>query len=156
MSQPKILSDAFGKPLKDAGFKKKRADTWYFTSEDAISVLNLQKSDYGAKYYVNVAVWLKALGDAEAPAEHHCHIRLRWKELIPEDEEELAALLDLESRSISDGERIGRIQHLLRTYIIPFLQTAQSVERLRSVFGTDRWPVCLVNRRAQELLAREA
>lgn len=78
MSQPRILVEAIGKPLKAAGFKKK-ANTWFLNNDETIAVLNLQRSSYGPQYYINVGLWLKPLGEVDIPKEHHCHIRCRWR-----------------------------------------------------------------------------
>lgn len=69
--------------LKALGFKKK-ARTWTRETPDAFQVVNLQKSAFGEQVYVNVAVYLKALGDETSPPEHRCHIRARLERIAPE------------------------------------------------------------------------
>jgi hypothetical protein len=99
MSQPKILTDILGRQLKPAGFKR-TADTWHLRNDDTILVLNLQKSPYGRQYYINIAAWLNALGAADVPKAHTCHIRCRWEDLVPNaNEKHLEKLLDLENTS---------------------------------------------------------
>jgi len=155
MSQPKVMSDAFGKPLKSAGFKKKKGDTWYLAKDETILVLNLQKSNYGKQYYVNLAVWLISLGDAEAPSEHQCHVRLRWGALIPEEQKRIERLLNLEDLSISDEARIIAIGELLQKYVLPFFSKVGSLAGLQSLYRTNSLPKsCLVDRKAKELLCQ--
>lgn len=69
--------------LKASGFKKK-ARTWTRETPDAFQVVNLQKSQFSEQVYVNVAVYLKALGDETSPPEHRCHIRARLERIAPE------------------------------------------------------------------------
>ncbi len=152
MSQSQILRDAIGMPLKHAGFKQK-SDSWYMANNETISVVNLQKSAYGEQYYVNVGLWLKDLGDAETPKEHHCHIRCRWKSLIQEDEKYLERLLDLDDTSFSDDERSAKIGHFVEMNVVPFLQKCASLEGLRSLYKSSVWPkASLIHRNARELL----
>lgn len=62
--------------LKDNGFKKS-ATTWHKITDDIIFVLNLQGSQWGPEYYINLGVYLKALGSELKPKEYSCHIRRR-------------------------------------------------------------------------------
>ena len=151
MSQPTILAEAIGKPLKHVGFKKK-TDTWYLDCDDTITVLNLQKSSYGPKYYINIGIWLKCIGEADMPRTSKCHIQFRWESLIPQDEKQLELLLDLDNRLISDQDRAYEISKMLETYFAPFLSNATSIEGLRSFYKSEGWPSCLVTVRAQEIL----
>ena len=78
--------------LKALGFKKK-ARTWTRETPDAFQVVNLQKSAFGEQVYVNVAVYLKALGDETSRPEHRCHIRARLERVAPESlSEEIRSL----------------------------------------------------------------
>lgn len=82
----------FAPGLKALGFKKK-ARTWTRETPDAFQVVDLQKSAFGEQVYVNVAVYLKALGDETSPPEHRCHIRARLERVAPESlSEEIRSL----------------------------------------------------------------
>jgi len=152
MIAPKNLNQAFGRLLKSEGFKKRRADSWYFESADTISVVNLQKSAYGGQFYVNVAVWLKPLGEAESPPEHKCHIRCRWESLIPQDERSIQRLLNVDDVSLSDQERIAEIENVMVHHVLPFLNKAASLSDLRTLYQSGTWPsAILVQARAQRL-----
>lgn len=70
------LEEAIAPSLKANGFKKK-AKTWWRQSPDVIHVLNLQKSSYGDMLYVNLGIYLKALGEELTPPENRCHVRVR-------------------------------------------------------------------------------
>lgn len=74
----------FAPSLKALGFKKK-ARTWTRETQEAFQLVNLQKSQFGEQVYVNVAVYLKALGEETSPPEHRCHIRARLERIAPEN-----------------------------------------------------------------------
>jgi hypothetical protein len=122
--------DAFGQSagmLKHSGF-------WYGTSSEVISLLNLQKSQHGPNYYVNVGFWLRALGGARFPRERECHVRIRLDSLVADRAGEVRALLDLES-DIPSGERGPCLHDLLASRLKPLLEQASSLEGIRKLQG---------------------
>ena len=133
----KVLIDAIRHPLKQAGFKKPRPTTWYRNNPDTISVLNLQCSPWGPQYYINISLWLKALGQVENPLFYKCHVRLRWGVIIPDNDAPTEALLDLENTSISIEERTSKISSLIESYVIPFFDRTTTLKSLRKVNRTD-------------------
>ena len=46
-----------------------------------MQVLNIQKSPFGERIYVNLGIYLKALGTETSPPERRCHIRVRLEEI---------------------------------------------------------------------------
>lgn len=62
--------------LKSVGFKKSRT-TWYRSSSEGVCVFNIQASQFGSEYYLNVGFYISALGSIEKPPEYKCHIRER-------------------------------------------------------------------------------
>ncbi|KSV75941.1 hypothetical protein N185_15965 [Sinorhizobium sp. GW3] len=91
--------------LKDYGFKPK-GNSWYFRAEETISIVNLQKSQYGDQYYVNFAVVFRALMGDEFPKERHGHIRFRLDDVISQDlSGQLSDVLDLESQLTEQARR---------------------------------------------------
>lgn len=84
------LETAIAPSLKEKGFKKK-AKTWWRQSPDVIQVLNLQKSPYGDNLYVNLGIYLKALGEEKAPPENRCHVRVRLERVALEERQRSVA-----------------------------------------------------------------
>jgi hypothetical protein len=68
MSEP--IRALFDKTLRDQGFKK-AAGSWYFGRPETVLVANLQESQYEYSFYINLGIWLKAIGEAVTPKEHH-------------------------------------------------------------------------------------
>jgi hypothetical protein len=136
MSEHDIVQTVFDKFAKSAGFSKK-SGTWYLRSPETIFVLNLQKSQYGPEYYVNVALWLRVLGEEEAHKENKCQIRTRLTQLVqPYVEARLTDLLDLQS-DIDDTSRRAELIGLLNEYVVPLIGAASSLENLRSGPGQE-------------------
>jgi hypothetical protein len=155
MSQPQILTDAFGSVLKPLGFKKSRRDTWHLDREETILIVNLQKSAYSRQYYVNVGIWLKALGSPVKVPPADYQIGCRWENLVPRHQVQyLNRLIDLDDSSLSDDERKSGIGKCLRNAVVPFLTKCESLASLKSFYRSNNWPShCAVYAVAQDLIA---
>jgi Domain of unknown function (DUF4304) len=71
------LTDCLKPVLKKQGFKKTKT-TWRKTTDDLIYVINIQGSQWNEEdYYINVAMYIRAIGEEENPPEYRCHIRSR-------------------------------------------------------------------------------
>jgi len=154
MSQDSVLTAAFGPILKQNGFKKKRGDTWYKDMPESIAIINLQKSDYSNKWYVNVAIWIKGLDvssivplkklDIEKPAENHCPFKIRWERIIERNFDEadvknIVSLTDMDEKTIPDNERIDAIRRMIYKHILPFLEKSATINGLKKMAATEPW-----------------
>lgn len=74
------LSAHIAQPLKALGFTKK-SNNWWRQSQDAVQVLSIQKSPFGERIYVNLGIYLKALGNETAPPERRCHVQVRLEQI---------------------------------------------------------------------------
>jgi hypothetical protein len=121
---------------------------------ETIAVVNLQGSQGGGRYYINVALWLKILGGRSdsLPYEHECHLRTRLDDLVP-DEHEVLELLDM-ANGIDAGERATRLQRFLDENLTPTLQETGTIALLRDHNYPSRnyW---LITGPAQALLATD-
>lgn len=99
------LIECFKSVFKLQGFKKIKT-TWRKSTDDLLFVLNIQGSQWSTEdYYINVAIYIKALGTEQNPPEYRCHIRSRI------DEKEKACSLICEE-VLDWFERHGEIQKL--------------------------------------------
>ncbi|RID81555.1 DUF4304 domain-containing protein [Peribacillus asahii] len=91
--------------FKQQGFKKNKT-TWQKSTDDLIYVLNIQGSQWSNEdYYINVAIYIKALGTEINPTEYRCHIRSR----IDNDKKSYSSIC----KEVVDWfERHGDIQRL--------------------------------------------
>jgi len=141
--------------LRETGFKV-RTNTWHKQCQDTILVVNLQKSQWGPQYYINLAVWVKQLGDASTPKEYQCHIRQRATDLPDKRAKTLERALDLEDESMSIEQREACIDELMRESAIPFLESLSTLEGIRSALEAQKLKGCFVNRQLKELFAGQA
>ncbi len=118
---------------KGNGFRRK-GTTLYRDQEETVAVVNLQASRYGGRYYLNVALWLKAVGDDDpAPKENKCHLRTRLAELrpTPDDDERQEPFLDLNS-GLSDDERRKQFRDVLDSCVTTALSNTGTVAELKA------------------------
>ncbi|TWT25936.1 DUF4304 domain-containing protein [Planomicrobium sp. CPCC 101110] len=74
------MIECFKPVFKQYGFKKMKTN-WRKTTDDLILVLNIQGFQWSKEvFYINVGVYIKALGEAQNPPEYSCHVRSRINE----------------------------------------------------------------------------
>ena len=152
MSVRNVIQSTFDEFGKESGGSKK-SGSWYRRSSETIFVLNLQKSQYALRYYVNVAVWMLAAGPADAPKPPQCHIQTRLERLVPPTlEDRLTALLDLDS-PIDEEVRHEELLALFREHLLPVMDAASTLDGLRSGDGQRFIKASLVDGDGQRLLA---
>ena len=139
--------------LQSAGFLRK-ATTWYRDMEETVLVVNLQKSNYGDHYYVNVAVLVKGLPVTQhkvPPNENNCHIRLRLEHLADaSDERRIQLLLDLEDGSLTSFDRQEQIERDTTRMVLPFLTRCTTRDGIRSAHLAGLLDRALVHRAVQD------
>lgn len=152
MADSKLVKEALGAPLKEAGFKKK-SDSWYWANDEVVLLVNLQKSQYGDQYYVNCGVAMKSLGAAEFPKEHHCHIRFRLTAVVSEEEaKEIESVFDLENESFSYQQRKEEVSRLIRDIALPILQGCSSESGIAETVKSGRLAKAMVHKQVKELV----
>lgn len=145
-----IIVETFDAFMKAHNFVKS-SGTWSRNSDDVITVVELQKSQYSARYYVNLALWLKPLGQNSNPKEQNCQIRTRLETVLDEEVGSISTLFDLDA-AIPEAQRFSRLDSLLAESLLPILTIVSSLDQLRTTSGTKILKNCLVNRQAQEYL----
>jgi hypothetical protein len=111
------------------GFRRK-GTTLYRDQPETLAVVNLQGSRWGGRYYINVALWLKAVGDPDNPRENHCHLRTRLTQLVP-DPNVVDDVLTVSS-GLSGEERGRRLRELLDQHLSPILDATGTLEELKT------------------------
>jgi hypothetical protein len=150
-----VIKDVFASTLKRAGFQKK-GEGWFKETDDAVLVANLQKSNFGAQYYVNLAIWLKALGEVRFPKEYQCHIRIRASALDPERQKYWnSEVFNLDHDEIPAEERFDLVRSFLEMKAIPFLLAGGSLPELRRLFREGHLKAAAVVVSAQKVLRAE-
>lgn len=141
----------FGEVFSDSGFAKK-GQTWFLSGKDAVVVVNLQKSDFADKFYVNIGIWLKALGESEFPKENHCQIQVRLGSLFSEH----VSLIDKAcSLEFADQSDVDELMAILRERLVPFCQLSLTLEGLRKNAEAELFAGALVFKQARELIGMD-
>ena len=143
----KLIQDAIHNVLKEHGFRRK-SSTWSREEEESILVVNLQRSLWGEVYYVNLAVWLKALGKLRQPKEYLCHIRKRLEGAKFEQ------ALNCDDLSISQDARRSTIAKAIKARGLPFLEKCATIKSLRAMLKRGELEYLPVHRRVEPLLRR--
>lgn len=150
MAERNAVKDEFHTFVVESGMSK-HGGSWYRPSDSVIAVLNLQKSQYSLSYYVNLAFWLRALGDTQFPPENKCHVRMRMDQIIPDRSREISSLLDL-TNEIPDRER--KLHDAFREVLKPLLDHGSALEGLRQLAVEGVLERAFVLNEARALLAR--
>jgi hypothetical protein len=132
MSARNVLRTTLDEFAREAGFTKK-AGSWCRRQSETIEVLELQKSQFGHQYFVNIAVWLLQLGDTECPKEHACHLRSRITRLLPQHQDQLGQILDLDDASVTDAVRREMFKAILEGGLGPLLDRCSTLDGIRSL-----------------------
>jgi hypothetical protein len=153
MADAKLVKEALGAPLIEAGFKRK-SDSWYWRNDEVILLVNLQKSQYGDQYYVNCGVALKSLGAVEFPKEHHCHIRFRLTSVFSEEEKkDIESVFDLENGSLSDQQRKDEISRLIRDIVLPIFEECSTRNGIAEIIKAGRLAKAMVHKQVKDLIS---
>jgi hypothetical protein len=149
----KRLQQTLAAVLKLRGFKKSGA-TWRNESSNAVGVLNLQGSQWGRSFYVNLGVYFTALGNEKAPCEYHCHVRTRLTELVP-DRERLNELLDFD-KPIQENVRFQELEALVVEHGLPWIASVSTIHGAREYCSSQSPKSPWVTKEARAFLAHGA
>ena len=119
------LESSISPPLKAQGFRKK-SRTWWRTTEETIQVLNLQKSPFGERLYINLGVYVRQLGKESNPAQHNCHVHTRLEQVAAE--EYWNCIVSAESEPVPPPELVAAIL----TDGIEWLDQVSTIQGIRS------------------------
>ncbi|MBB6406220.1 DUF4304 domain-containing protein [Arthrobacter sp. AZCC_0090] len=144
--------DEFGKSLGGS----KKSGSWYVTGPNAIAVLNLQKSQSGPRYYLNVGLWFLGVAPAMNPKRSHCHVQSRLETLVPAaHRKHLEELLDLD-HAVGDEERRTELLAVLTSQLEPLLEAGMSDSGLATEAGQHFLTKSLIDGDGQRFLAAQA
>jgi len=108
--------------LVDKGFKKK-GDFWVDNRGEIVKMVNLQKSNFGNRYYVNYGYILKSI-----PLKNEVmHVYNRLTSADARKRGKIERLLNLETE-ISDDERIAQLKDVLIKNLLTKIQSINSEE----------------------------
>ena len=168
MTIANIVQSTFDQFAKTLGARKK-SGSWYLAGPDSIVVLNLQKSSYSSRYYINIGVWFTGLGLAKDPKPTHCHLQARAETLLEEADRPRAA--DIRQPDEADRPRLeellavgnGRapgvhereLLEALSSQVRPYVEAGQTLVGLTTSVGKRLLAKSLLDGDGQRLLASQ-
>jgi hypothetical protein len=139
ISNAKELTRVVDEVIASRGFArgptKGGRKAWYKHYPDTVLVLDLQKWDFGGRYFINLAIGARRLLQEEYPREELCHVRFRLDRILIDEEKGLLSALDLEDSSVSTKERELAVEVIVARGVewLEQLTTEQALaERIRS------------------------
>lgn len=131
-----ILARLINDSLRKHGFKKK-GSTWHLESPECISVLNVQRSQWGDKYYINLGVLVKQLDNIPSPKEYQCHFRDRLSHIVG-NSAKMELEPDFEDPSSTEEQKAQTVREAIETHAIPLLLSLQTLEGIKRTFSEKR------------------
>jgi hypothetical protein len=105
---------------------------WYKESSEVLSTLDLQRSNFSIKYYLNIKIYPQgAYGKLHTPSKSTVKENLGYN-IFTRQPNEYNSFFDLES-SISDEERIIGLTSCFESFINKFLERASTVQGILSL-----------------------
>lgn len=126
-SNVEAVENGVQRALKECSFKKK-SNTWRKENDETVLVVNLQRSSWGAQFYINLGVLIRELDDIPNPTENKCHLRERLEEMA--GAERLKAALNAENAELTPEQREGIVYQTMKDIGIPFLESCNSLRGL--------------------------
>jgi hypothetical protein len=127
----KLLQSVFDEVLVTHGLSRK-ANAWYRISQHAVQVVELQKSNFGLQFYVNICCALDGMEvkGMPHPQPSDCPVRLRLTSIHQQSKESIDRTLDLEAHDIQDDARRAQIRTILNNIIVPSLEYLKDADSL--------------------------
>lgn len=128
----KTVEALVAKTLAPRGFRKQRR-TWHREARNVLQVVNLQKSSWGASFYLNLAFVPEGMSveGMPRPKEYKCPIRIRLTSAYPDKRAVIERLLNLEDVEMSDEQRTAGIEGMFHDMVLPFMDRLQTVDDLK-------------------------
>lgn len=125
------LSKIIHQKLKPLWYVKKWS-TWNINFDEVIWILNLQKSQWGDQFYINVWLYVKNEAKNEFITYDDCFMRLwyRLEKLIRD--KNIPEIIDFEN--LGEAKWISQTEYLIVTYVLPFFQNNNSKQKITEFY----------------------
>jgi hypothetical protein len=111
ISNKKDLISVIDAVLTPGGYVRQGL-SWYRHCDETVLLIDLQKSDVGGQFLVNLGVSVCALNAERFPSEAHCHLRMRL-DRVADNREAVLRAFDLEDTTIGPILRHEAVQLLI-------------------------------------------
>lgn len=123
------LTMVFDEILKTSGFEKKKK-SWYRELEEVNQIVNLQKSDFGEQYYLNLGIQPSSMAKKRFEPENKYPLRLRFDgEMF--GNKSLPKIIDLADSRRPESIQVEEVKSMLRSSL-QFLDRVKTISGLKS------------------------
>ena len=150
MIDTKTFRKLLGDEMKASGFAKS-GTVWLRRAADLTIVIEAQKSNYDATFFINVGWSFRELG-GDALRTNRCHIQCTADAFVRSRGR--LRLLDLACQEWEPDEHATQLQDFLRTDVVPVLRELADIHGLRAAWTRGELNRCLVMSSAEALLMR--
>lgn len=137
-------------PVTEAGYRL-RGDTWYREAPLGLLAIDLQKSEWGDQYYLNLGVYVRDLGTQRWPKTYQCHLTIRAEVIDERQQKRWKELLDMEL-PLDPQRRADEVRALLVSQVLPLLDTLGTKAGLRQITVGGTLPHAAVRGTLQQYL----
>ncbi|WP_436161106.1 DUF4304 domain-containing protein [Mesorhizobium sp. LjRoot246] len=127
----KGLEALLNRELSIHGFIKK-STSWYRQEIETLQIVNLQKSNFGLRFYINICCVPNGMSveGMPRPKEHDCPIRIRLESAFIDQKATIEEAFNLEILNLSDDQRANVVSSIVSTMIVPFLENMKDKSSL--------------------------
>jgi hypothetical protein len=111
----------------------KSGQSWIRSNDETVSLINLQASQWGAVYYVNLGIVIRSLADVRKPKVSDTHISVRLDRLVP-DPVEIARCSDYDCPSVDEDLRMENLVQMVLDYGVKWLDSLSTIDRIREIY----------------------
>lgn len=142
--------------LRPVGFRREGRN-WRQDLPDVIQIVNLQRSRWSDRFYLNIGVFVKVVQNDPGRVRNkakpnivECHYRIRLEDLFPgppvppkkisAEQIRLYELLDLEDRRIDPKARETELRSMIEQRMLPFLELCRTEAGILSAIQQELAP----------------
>ncbi len=153
MNQKKLKA-VFADVLLPLGYTNVK-NTFFRRLDDVFTIVDLQKSNFGGRYYVNVGLFIDDGAKlTQPPPFHETHLIQRLEAIVPQSvRDTLAPALDLEV-AMGATERSAVISNALEQYGVPFLNSLSTTEGIANYLRPENRNFAGVTLALREIISR--
>ena len=120
----------FNEVAKENGFEK-AYEGWFKEFDEIIIVLDLQKSNFGNFYYLNIKLFIQGVFGNKYIKNKQL-VKLDVGDIFLRHPDIYSNLLDLDS-SLEDNERKEGLIHMFKNFIVPFSNKTSTKEGIKEL-----------------------
>lgn len=113
------------------GFKKAFGG-WFIENQECIMVLDLQKSNYGNYFEVNIKIYIQGIFNTQYFIGKHL-IKNDTGDIFIRQPQEYSDVFNFEENKLSDYERIVKTNLFFDKFLSPFIAKAMTVQGLKEL-----------------------